>query len=205
MTTAWPTTTRCASNSGSTRSTASTTFLSDTAVQAALAAAYDTVDDIDLWVGGLAEDHVPGASVGELVQTILVDQFTRLRDGDRFWYERLFSGRELRKIDNTTLADVIQRNTDIENLPDNVFFVDGTDTPSREMVSGVGANSPLAASISETPSEILFNANRLPDQVEVGLPVEVATGEADENLSEQTSRPGAVRQSGCIIGSRRRS
>ena len=62
----------------------------DKAVQAALAAAYDTVDDIDLWVGGLAEDHVPGASVGELVQTILVDQFTRLRDGDRFWYQRIF-------------------------------------------------------------------------------------------------------------------
>ena len=40
-----------------------------------------------------------------------------------------FSGRELREIDNTTLADVISRNTDMKNLPDNVFFVGGTDTP----------------------------------------------------------------------------
>ena len=57
------------------------------------------------------------------------------------------------------------------------------------MVSGVGANSPLAASISETPSEILFNANRLPDQVEVGLPVEVATGEADEIFRNRRRGP----------------
>ena len=95
---------------------------SDPDVQVALEAAYGDVDSIDLWVGGLAEDHVAGASVGELVQVILVDQFTRLRDGDSFWYQEIFQGRELREIENTTLADVIERNTDIEGLQDNVFF-----------------------------------------------------------------------------------
>ncbi|MCB1236960.1 MAG: peroxidase, partial [Verrucomicrobiae bacterium] len=59
---------------------------SDPNVAAALEALYGTVDNIDAWVGGLAEDHVPGASVGELVQTVLADQFARIRDGDRFWY-----------------------------------------------------------------------------------------------------------------------
>jgi hypothetical protein len=92
-------------------------------VEAALRSAYDNVDQIDAWVGGLAEDHLPGSSVGELVATVLVDQFDRLRKGDRFWYRRVFSGDELTEINETTLADVIERNTEIGSLPANVFFV----------------------------------------------------------------------------------
>ncbi len=60
---------------------------SDPDVQASLRSVYDSVDDIDLWVGVLAEDHVSGALVGETAHAILKDQFERLRDGDRFWYE----------------------------------------------------------------------------------------------------------------------
>ena len=60
---------------------------SDVAVQQALASVYDSVDEVDAIVGGLAEDHVAGAMVGELFQTIISEQFVRLRDGDRFWYE----------------------------------------------------------------------------------------------------------------------
>jgi hypothetical protein len=37
---------------------------SDTALQATLQLLYGTVDNIDVWVGSLAEDHLPGASVG---------------------------------------------------------------------------------------------------------------------------------------------
>ncbi len=94
---------------------------SDVALQQALADAYGSVDNVDLWVGGLAEDHVNGSSVGPLFQTILVDQFERLRDGDRFWYERELSGSDLRMVQHTTLADVISRNTTTTNLQDDVF------------------------------------------------------------------------------------
>ena len=59
---------------------------SDFEVQQALKSAYGDVGSIDLWVGLLAEDHMPGASVGELVNAMWSDQFGRLRDGDRFWY-----------------------------------------------------------------------------------------------------------------------
>jgi peroxidase len=90
-------------------------------VQLALAEAYASVDDMDLWAAGLAEDHVRGGSVGETFRAILVDQFERLRDGDRFWYERDLSRSDLREVQNTTLADIIARNTTIFNLQDNVF------------------------------------------------------------------------------------
>ncbi|QDT98645.1 peroxidase [Gimesia aquarii] len=95
---------------------------SDPEVAAKLEALYGTVDNIDLWVGGLAEDHLPGSSMGETFTTIIIDQFERLRDGDRFWYENVFSGDALKEINGTTLADVIERNSDISGLQENVFF-----------------------------------------------------------------------------------
>jgi hypothetical protein len=56
-------------------------------VQNAIAAVYPDIDTIDPFVGALAEDHLPGASVGPLVAAGYRLQFERLRDGDRFWYE----------------------------------------------------------------------------------------------------------------------
>ncbi|MEC9373230.1 MAG: peroxidase family protein, partial [Planctomycetota bacterium] len=97
---------------------------SDPAVGAAFASVYASVNDIDPWVGLLAEDHVPGANVGETLQAILVDQVTRVRDGDRFWYA---NDPELASIvpalEATTLRDVIQRNTGVTSLQPNVFIV----------------------------------------------------------------------------------
>ena len=102
---------------------------SDTTVQASLKATYGTVDNIDLWVGGLAEDHTPGSSVGQLFGRIIANQFQRLRDGDRFWFENTLKGTQLATIERTTLSDIIQRNTSLTNLQKNVFFFGSTPTP----------------------------------------------------------------------------
>ncbi len=96
---------------------------SNTAVQTQLSTVYDTVDQVDLWVGGLAEDHVNGALVGETFQTILIDQFTRLREGDRFYYQNdqllsLFAP----NVENTRLSDIILDNSSIATIPENVFL-----------------------------------------------------------------------------------
>jgi hypothetical protein len=95
---------------------------SDPELAAKLEAVYGDVNEIDVWVGALAEDHVAGASVGELTRTVLLDQFERLRSGDRLWYQNTFSGKTLQELENTKLSDVIRRNTEITNLQDNVFF-----------------------------------------------------------------------------------
>jgi hypothetical protein len=96
---------------------------SDTELQAKLETLYSDVNNIDLWVGLLAEDHLRGSSVGELTSAIIVDQFERLRDGDRFWFQHVYSGSELRQLQRTSLSDVIERNTTVEGLQDNVFFM----------------------------------------------------------------------------------
>lgn len=95
---------------------------SDTAVQQKLQALYGDVNNIDLWAGAMAEDHVAGSSTGALVQRIVVDQFRRLRDGDRFWYQNQFSGSQLAELEGTTLGGVIRANTGVQNLQGNVFF-----------------------------------------------------------------------------------
>jgi Ca2+-binding RTX toxin-like protein len=100
---------------------------SDPELALTLEQTYGSVDNIDLWVGGLAEDHVTGSSMGETFRTIIADQFERLRDGDRFWYQNVFSGDELAAIESTRLSDIIERNTDVTGLQTNVFFQRGTE------------------------------------------------------------------------------
>lgn len=99
---------------------------SDTDLQAKLAEIYQNVDEIDLWVGGLAEDALAAqdSQLGELFRQMHIRQFTAFRDGDRFWYQNDLTPAELARIDGVTLADVIRRNTSIGNeLQDNVFFM----------------------------------------------------------------------------------
>jgi len=97
---------------------------SDPEVQTRLASVYATVDDIDLWVGALAEDPIPGGHVGELAHNVIKMQFEALRDGDRYWYQAILSPQEIVDVESTTLADVIRRNTSIDfELSDDVFHV----------------------------------------------------------------------------------
>ncbi|MDF1701302.1 MAG: peroxidase family protein [Planctomycetota bacterium] len=113
---------------------------SDEEYVARLEAAFDDLEDMDIWVCALCEDRVPGAMVGPLLHRVLREQFRRLRDGDRFWYENVYAGDALREIEQTTLADVIRRNSEV-----------GTELPDRVMTGGDGgrggrpAPSPLTA------------------------------------------------------------
>ncbi len=98
---------------------------SDPGVQLALQAAYGSVDEIDPWVGGISEDHLPGANVGPLIAAALIDQFTRSRDGDRFFYT---SDPALRHpwirnyLRGVTFGRLIRWNTGA-NTPRDMFFV----------------------------------------------------------------------------------
>jgi hypothetical protein len=97
---------------------------SDPTLQASLASVYASPDEMDVWVGGLAEDHYRDALVGELVFTVLKRQFEALRDGDRLWYERTFEGRLLSWLEGQRLASVIRRNTWIdEQISKDAFRV----------------------------------------------------------------------------------
>ncbi|XP_049754036.1 dual oxidase 1 isoform X2 [Elephas maximus indicus] len=79
---------------------------------------------LELLPGGLLESH---GDPGPLFSTIVLDQFVRLRDGDRYWFENtrngLFSEEEIAEIRNTSLRDVLVAITDVNpsSLQPNVF------------------------------------------------------------------------------------
>ena len=103
---------------------------SDTALAATLQKLYKSVDNIDAWVGMLAEDHVPGASLGQTHIAIMRDQFMRLRDGDRFWYQNgMFNPQQLARIESTRLSDIMMRTTGVTGLQANMFFAQDLAAP----------------------------------------------------------------------------
>lgn len=99
-----------------------------------LASVYSSVDQIDPWVGLLCEDPEPGSSVGQTIATVVTDQIRRLRDGDRFWFENDPDLAELKEtIANTSLMDIIRRNTGIrDELDETPFFAHKTGRGSRD-------------------------------------------------------------------------
>jgi peroxidase len=96
---------------------------SDPVLQAKLKSVYGTIGQVDLFIGGVAEAHALNAVVGPTFQRIIGNQFSALRAGDRFfWLNQGFDPATTRMIANTTLADVILRNTDTTALPQHVFI-----------------------------------------------------------------------------------
>ncbi len=84
---------------------------------------YADLNDIDPWVGMLAENSLPGSLFGPTVHAIMIRQFTALRDGDRFYYQNdpVLTDEEKAYIHAITLRDVIMYNSEVSLMQDNVF------------------------------------------------------------------------------------
>uniref|UniRef100_A0A914XL25 Uncharacterized protein n=1 Tax=Plectus sambesii TaxID=2011161 RepID=A0A914XL25_9BILA len=82
---------------------------------------YESVDDIDLFSGGIAERPADGAMIGPTFACILSEAYQGMRRGDRFWYENFvypsaFPEDQLSELRKTTLARIICDNTKVESL-----------------------------------------------------------------------------------------
>ena len=115
-------------NFGLRRVTSVEEITSNPVLQHALMEAYgDNVDNIDAWVGGLAEDHVPLGMVGELFATIIGNQFRRSMLGDPMFYlndpdlqdDHLIE--HVIDVSQIKLADILGFNTNHNVTNDNVF------------------------------------------------------------------------------------
>ncbi|MGE0378161.1 MAG: peroxidase family protein [Planctomycetaceae bacterium] len=103
---------------------------SKAAVRNKLASVYANVDEIDPWVGGLAEDHLPGANIGALLAAALSDQFLRVIKGDHFSFvndpdldQDLV--RALIDLSLCSMDDVLRCNTTSPLMTNDIFSVDG--------------------------------------------------------------------------------
>jgi Ca2+-binding RTX toxin-like protein len=119
---------------------------SDPKTAAAFEKAYGSIDAVDLWAGGLAEDHVPGAVIGPTFAKIIGEQFTALRDGDRYYFENQnFDKQTLNEIKHTTLSDLILRDTDTTAMQSDAFVATerhsgtlaGVDPTGKEAADGM--------------------------------------------------------------------
>ncbi|ROL46637.1 Dual oxidase 1 [Anabarilius grahami] len=93
---------------------------------------------LELFVGGLLETQ---EGPGPVFSSIILDQFERIRNADRFWFENrqngLFTEEEIQAIQNTTFHDVLLEVTSAEegDIQKNVFFwVDGDPCPQPQPI-----------------------------------------------------------------------
>jgi peroxidase len=127
---------------------------SDATTAAALKQAYGTVDAVDLWTGGLAEDHTSGAAIGQTFGEIIADQFTSLRNGDRLYFENQgFDRQTLKNIESTSLSDIIQRDTSGTTAMQADAFV------STERHSGtIGGLDPTGANAAADQAQLVVGS-----------------------------------------------
>ncbi|XP_062396246.1 eosinophil peroxidase-like [Sardina pilchardus] len=84
---------------------------------------YGTVDNIDVWLGGVAEPFVDGGRVGPLFACIIARQFQKIRQGDSLWWENdgVFTEAQRESLRTASLSRVICDNTGITDVPENPF------------------------------------------------------------------------------------
>ncbi|XP_034350163.1 dual oxidase 1 [Arvicanthis niloticus] len=120
-----------------------------TVLEATAALYSQDLSRLELLPGGLLESH---GDPGPLFSTIVLDQFVRLRDGDRYWFENsrngLFSKEEIAEIRNTSLRDILVAVTRVDPsaLQPSVFFWlagDPCPQPSQLSTEGLPACAPL--------------------------------------------------------------
>ncbi|WP_141249798.1 peroxidase family protein, partial [Pseudomonas sp. ACN5] len=82
------------------------------------------VDDIDFWVGGLAEQKMPfGGMLGSTFNFVFETQMEALQNGDRFYYLARTAGLDFgTELENNSFAKLIMLNSDVTHLSNTVFL-----------------------------------------------------------------------------------
>jgi Ca2+-binding RTX toxin-like protein len=85
------------------------------------------LNNVDLWIGGLAEQIMPfGGMLGSTFNFVFEIQMEKLQSGDRFYYLQRLDGLHLfGEMENNSFAAMIMRNTNATHLPSDVFSTPG--------------------------------------------------------------------------------
>jgi Ca2+-binding RTX toxin-like protein len=82
------------------------------------------LNDIDFWIGGLAEEISPfGGMLGSTFNFVFENQLEKLQNGDRFYYLERTAGLNFNaELEGNSFARLIMANTNVEHLPGVVFL-----------------------------------------------------------------------------------
>jgi len=108
-----------------------------------LSQAYKHVEDIDLFMGGVMEDHCQGTNIGCTFACIIADTFDRVRKGDRFFYDNAgqagsFTAAQLDQIRQVTMARLICDNSPIQSTTTFAFKLPhSVNNPTVDCANGI--------------------------------------------------------------------
>ncbi|WP_192985252.1 peroxidase family protein [Pseudomonas sp. EggHat1] len=111
-------------------------------------AASTGVNDIDFWIGGLAEQIMPfGGMLGSSFNFVFETQMEALQNGDRFYYLARLDGLNfLTEMEDNSFAKLVMRHTDAVHLPADIFSRPGLIlevNQSAQFNDGLGSADPV--------------------------------------------------------------
>ncbi|OXR31000.1 heme peroxidase [Pseudomonas jessenii] len=115
------------------------------------------LDNIDLWIGGLAEEKMPfGGMLGSTFNFVFENQMEKLQNADRFYYlERNAGLNFVTELENNSFARLVMANTDATHLPAVMFL-----TPAFTLE--VDPTRQFNASVIAGPDGIVGTVDDLP-------------------------------------------
>jgi peroxidase len=99
---------------------------------------YGSLETLDLWIGGLAEERLPDSLLGATFSCIFGLTFSRVRDGDRFFYRQpgVFTEAQLKQIRQRSISNVLCDTSDqILSIQPDAFLSNQSRIPCSQLPS----------------------------------------------------------------------
>jgi Ca2+-binding RTX toxin-like protein len=121
------------------------------------------LENVDLWIGGLAEKIMPfGGMLGSTFNFVFEAQMELLQSGDRFYYLQRLDGLHLfGEMENNSFAAMMMRNTDATHLPSDVFSTPGLILEidrTRQFNPGLGETAGADGILEDDPDTVANEA-----------------------------------------------
>ena len=113
------------------------------------------LNDVDFWIGGLAEATQPfGSMLGSTFDYVFSTQMLALQNNDRFYYlSRTLGLNVLLQLEQSSMAELVMRNTSAKHLPGDVFS-----TPDHTFeMSAVNATGTIVDNAATAVDESLLS------------------------------------------------
>ena len=97
---------------------------------------YGSLETLDLWIGGLAEERLPDSLLGATFSCIFGLTFSRVRDGDRFFYRQpgVFTEDQLKQIRLRSISNVLCDTSDqILSIQPDAFLSNQSRIPCSQL------------------------------------------------------------------------
>jgi hypothetical protein len=147
------------------------------------------IDDVDLWIGGLAEKPLAsGGLLGSTFNFVFETQMENLQSGDRFYYlSRLEGTNFLTQLEGTSFSELVMRNTGAKHLPFDVFSVPAytieAGDPSADPAGGSGKVVRSDGWVSyEGTAHVVMGGTERNDQIRSGAGDDTLWGDGGDDV-----------------------